>query len=277
MSGSMRPSDGVLRAFGTEGPAHSMPGGRGGAWKAGDLVLKRSGAPLAWLEWQERLLQRVEPPGLRVQRPRRSGDGELVVDGWTAFDHLAGSHAPGRWVEIIAAGDVLHAALLTGSSEPPPATGRTDPWAIADRVAWGEQAVPAIAASDAVLGELLEARRPVRGPSQPVHGDLTGNVLFADGLDPAIIDFSPYVRPASYAVGVIVADAVVWEGAGVALLDRVAGRPDIGQCLLRALIFRHLTAVLLNGRMPAAEAADRYADLRRATLRLASEGAPEER
>lgn len=51
--------------------------------------------------------------------------------------------------------------------------------------------------------------RPVCGPSQLVHGDLSGNVLFAEGLAPAIIDFSPYWRPTSYADAIVVIDAAV--------------------------------------------------------------------
>jgi prepilin-type processing-associated H-X9-DG protein len=112
----------------------------------------------------------------------------------------------------------------------------------------------------------------VRSPaaSQLVHGDLTGNVLFADGLAPGIIDFSPYLRPTAYAVGVVVADAVVWEGADLELLAAVADRPEMGQCLVRALIFRHVTALLLPGRLPAGDAASRYARLRDAAITLAA-------
>jgi hypothetical protein len=38
-------------------------------------------------------------------------------------------------------------------------------------------------------------------------------VLFHDGLPPAIIDFTPYWRPVGYASAIVVADALVWEGA----------------------------------------------------------------
>jgi hypothetical protein len=46
-----------------------------------------------------------------------------------------------------------------------------------------------------------------------IHGDLTGNVLFHDELPPAIIDFTPYWRPLEFQSAVVVADALVWEGA----------------------------------------------------------------
>ncbi len=61
-----------------------------------------------------------------------------------------------------------------------------------------------------------------RSVSQLIHGDLSGNVLFAAGLPPAIIDFSPYWRPVAYASAVVAVDGVLWFGAGEALLQRAA-------------------------------------------------------
>jgi prepilin-type processing-associated H-X9-DG protein len=115
--------------------------------------------------------------------------------------------------------------------------GRTDRWAIGDRVAWDE---PAAGRPGAVkhLPALAAACRPVGAPSQLIHGDLTGNVLFADGLPPLVLDLSPYWRPAPFAAAVVVADALVFEGAGADLAGRLTGEPDGAQYLLRALIFR---------------------------------------
>ena len=56
-----------------------------------------------------------------------------------------------------------------------------------------------------VAARLLAQPDPPDEP-QLVHCDLTGNVLFAAGLPPAVIDISPYWRPPSYAEGVVVAD-----------------------------------------------------------------------
>jgi hypothetical protein len=71
-----------------------------------------------------------------------------------------------------------------------------------------------------------------------VHGDLTGNVLFAEELAPAIIDFSPFWRPPAYASAIVVADAFVWDGADESLIDAVAHIPHFPQFLVRALIMR---------------------------------------
>jgi uncharacterized protein (TIGR02569 family) len=246
-----------------------LPGA--GAWRVGGRVLKRIGSDPSWLDWEARVLSSLEQTGFRIQRPHRSLDGSFVVDGWFARDYLPGAHESGRWPEIISVADALHAAFdaLPPSLVHPLPGPRRDAWARADRIAWDEDPMPpAPGDADAVLGELLEARRPVRLPEQLIHGDLTGNVLFADGLPPGVIDFSPYWRPAGYAIGVIVADAVVWEGADLRLLDAVVGRTEIGQCLLRAMIFRHVTALLLPGRIPDGVAAERYRSLRRAVLAL---------
>jgi hypothetical protein len=70
--------------------------------------------------------------------PLRCRDGELVVDGWTAWPRLAGAHAP-RWAEILAVGERLHRALAGEERRVEVLDARTDGWARADRIAWGEQ------------------------------------------------------------------------------------------------------------------------------------------
>ena len=111
---------------------------------------------------------------------------------------------------MIAAGERFHAAL-EGVPRPSLFDARTDHWAIGDRVAWGE--LPAATFAHVKhLPRLVAALRPVDAPSQLVHGDLTGNVLFADGLPPAVIDFSPYWRPTAFASAVVVGDALALGG-----------------------------------------------------------------
>lgn len=267
------PPPAVLRAFGAKEPPTFLPGGMGGTWRSGDLVLKRSSYEAGWYAWEALVLAAVRTDRVRVQRVRTARDGRFVVNGWVARDFVSGAHEPRRWPEIIEAGDAFHAALaeIPDRLARPPAVRREDAWALADRIAWGELAAPAEPAfSEDALTELLGARRPVAVPSQLVHGDLTGNVLFADGMAPGIIDFSPYVRPAAYAVGVVISDAITWEGADLGLLEGVSGRTEMGQGLVRALIFRQVTALLLPGSLPAGDAARRYARLRRAAIDLAT-------
>ena len=71
-------------------------------------------------------------------------------------------------------------------------------------------------------------------------------MLFAEGLPPAIIDLSLFWRPPAYASAIVVADALVWEGAGEDLLGSMAHIDDWEQFLLRALIFRAVTDELFR-------------------------------
>jgi uncharacterized protein (TIGR02569 family) len=215
----------VLDAFGVRA-AEPLPGGRGRSWRAGHLVLK----PLDWLTaelaYQTEVLASLHPDGFRVAPPLPQ-----TVDGWTAAPYLEGAHEPGRWLEIIAAGRRFHAALAGLPRPGRLLASRDDPWAIGDRVAWGEEHY-------AALEDILDALRPLDEPSQLIHGDLTGNVLFHPTMPPAIIDFAPYWRPAGYASAIVVCDAICWENAPAELAEAVAP-----QHLLRAAIFRGVTSL----------------------------------
>ena len=91
------------------------------------------------------------------------------------------------------------------------------------------------------MPRLVTALRPIEATSQLIQGDLTGNVLFADGLPPAIIDFSPYWRPAGFAAAIVVGDALLWEGADEELPRNYDHVPFFSQYLVRALIYRAVT------------------------------------
>src|SRR5206468_12896903 len=130
---------------------------------------------------------------------------------------------PGRWGEIVEVGESFHRALA-GVERPDFIDRRTHQWAIADRVAWGESPWQRFAHVRHVE-RLAGALRPVDLPAQLVHNDLCSNVLFADGLPPAVIDLAAYWRPPQYATATVVADALTWEGADESLLARVAAVP----------------------------------------------------
>jgi hypothetical protein len=129
-------------------------------------------------------------------------------------------------------------------------------------VAFGELEPPV---RHPLLDRLLPARTPLRAPSQLVHGDLTGNVLFAEGLPPAILDLSLYFRPPGFATAVVLADALVFEGAGEALAAELAHVDELGQLLVRALAFRLVTDRLARPDEPVAPA---YAPAVELALRL---------
>jgi len=125
------------------------------------------------------------------------------------------------------------------------------PWTIGDQVAWDERDPgPLLGPSAGQLAgqvrRLLAVLRPLDLPSQLIHADLAGNVLFADGVPPAVIDFSPLERPAGLPLAVVAVDALMWKGARPEVLDQLAGEPELDQLLARALVYRLVTESILR-------------------------------
>jgi Ser/Thr protein kinase RdoA (MazF antagonist) len=170
----------------------------------------------------------------------RAADGKWTVNGWSAAQFVTGAEPDHRqtprWAEIVGAGRALHRALAP-FSQPEFVRAADSRWAVADRIAWGEQSSRLLPELAAVAVRLRPALTSL-GPDQLVHGDLTGNVLFADGLPPAVIDLSLYWRPCPYADGVVVADALCWHEAPRSLASDL--RVPIA-AVARALLFRIAT------------------------------------
>jgi uncharacterized protein (TIGR02569 family) len=141
---------------------------------------------------------------------------------------------------VVRAGIAFRAAVA-GLTRPAWLGVRDEPWSYGDRVAWNELPVRASPAAMELLRPLLDARRPVDLAAQAVHGDPAGNVLFAAGLPPAIIDWPLYWRPPSWVSAVSVVDALCWQGAGPDLPARWSHLPEWGQMLVRALVYRIIT------------------------------------
>jgi uncharacterized protein (TIGR02569 family) len=219
----------VLTGFGLDVQTPIRPVGR--AMVAGDVVLKPVDDE-AEAAWVAEVLSSLVSDDIRIARPVRSDDGRWVVDGWAAWQRISGRPAL-KWNDILTAGRALHAATRT-LDRPAVLDERTHAWAQADRMAWDEADAPDLA----VAASLRARLRTLDLDAQVVHGDLTGNVLFADGDRPGVIDFSPYWRPPGWALAVVVVDAVVWHGAPVTLADALADEPEADQLLGRATLFR---------------------------------------
>lgn len=238
----------VLAAFGAKGQARPLPGGQGGTWCADGIVLKRTGLRTE-TAWRAHTLNALPKSAeFRVAPPVRSMDGTWTVTGWEAWRLVPGTADERRVDDVVRVGRAFHAALAD-VPRPRFLDERDDPWSRADRFSWGpgaggaaEQGFPA--GEFGLVEPLLAARTPLaEDASQVVHGDLLGNVLFADaeGLPPAIIDWAPYWRPAGWATAVAVVDALCWYGAGPDVLDRWQDVPDWRQLLVRALLYRIAT------------------------------------
>jgi uncharacterized protein (TIGR02569 family) len=250
------PPEHVLSAFGLSGVG-PIPLGAAweGGWRCGEVVLSMV-AENARAAWSARVRETLFVDGVRLARPVRSTDGRYVVSGWRADTFVAGQPEP-RHDEVVSAAVRLHEA--TGKLERPRflTQGPTAPWAdvdvfiAADRAAGEErpmQSVPAAARAASptaegqrsveLINQLAGLRRPTKSPNQLVDGDLYGTVLFAGTAAPGITDITPYWRPASWAAGVVVVDALSWGEADEGLIDRWNALPEWPQMLLRALMFR---------------------------------------
>ena len=241
----------MLEAFGVDrGALAHLEGGEGTSWRAGDLVLK-PGLDQRFVAWLASLGEQLDTGDrFRLANPVAALDGRFVVGGWSATAWMAGEPRPGEVRPLLDVSADLHAALrATAIAWPAFLRARTDRWATADRVAWGEER-PSRFSSPAMSDVFDELDRfllkPWRGDApQLVHADLTGNVLFDEGeeLPPAVIDLSPYFRPALFADAVVVVDAVAWHDAS--LDEAVAfatASPFSRDALARAVVFRLVAA-----------------------------------
>jgi uncharacterized protein (TIGR02569 family) len=232
----MVPPKHVRSAFGCTALPVPLPGGEGEASRCGDIVLKPC-HDAAEAEWIAKLHLDITPDGFRLPQPVRSASGVWIVDGWQAWTLVEGHHSRSRWPEVIATCRAFHRATAAVSMSTSLAW-RDSPFARADRIAWGEEPPEVAPSLRPIVDQLLALLEPIVLPSQLIHGDFTENVLFADGQPPAVIDVSPYWRPAAYAEAIVIVDALDWCGADTSILDLVADIPEIYQLMARAELFR---------------------------------------
>src|SRR5690348_16254771 len=133
----MRPGPEVLTSFGASADLVSLPGGRGTAWRAGEVVLKPAGDPRV-ARWTADLYRDLNPqdpldalaarrdplaarrdplaarrdalaarrdalaarrdPGFRVPRPLRTVAESGATGDWVAQDPLAGAWVAWQWL-----------------------------------------------------------------------------------------------------------------------------------------------------------------------------------
>ncbi len=251
-----RPPEHVLATFGVKsGEPEQLGAGWEGGWRYGEIVLAQI-TDHARAAWSAKVRETLFVDGLLLARPVRSTDGRYVVSGWRADTFVAGAPEP-RDDEVVATGVRLHEAtsklerprFLTQMPVPP--WTDVDVFTAADRAAWEDRprqnlplGAPVLPETEdrtkatELLTQLAGLRKPTKSPSQLVHGDLYGTVLFAGAAAPGITDITPYWRPASWAAGVVVVDALSWGDADDGLVERWDALPEWPQMLLRALMFR---------------------------------------
>lgn len=233
------PPSHVVDAFGLTGVVTPTQGPD--VWRVGPSALKRVDHQAA-VEWICGLLTGRQPAsGFRLPTPIAAKDGRWVVDGWAASTWIAGAEDGSRWRAILDTADRFH-DWLSDLQRPAWLDDIDDPWRTADRMAWDEQPIEVLPPFVPLIEELASMQGSITPASQLIHGDLTGNVLFAEGLRPGIIDPTLYWRPLGYATAVVAVDCFEWEGVGHDVLDHVAATPDGAQLLVRAALFRIIRA-----------------------------------
>lgn len=229
------PPASVLDAFQAKNPV-LLPGGEGRTYRARNIILKPADNERE-TSWIAETLNGIKRGGFRLPLYIKSTTGKWVVNGWSAQQYVEGRHSKTRWKEVIETCVLFHKALRR-VPKPTFISKKMSPWSVADRIAWGEQKVVCYPQLKDLLTCLFSVIRPVNLPNQLIHGDFTENILFADDLPPAVIDFSPYWRPGEFAVAIVVADALVWGGAKASILEYVKDMTEINQMIVRAEIRR---------------------------------------
>ena len=234
----VQPSKTVLEAFGAAGTPSPLAGGQDENFRSGDTVFKPAKNDEE-TNWLAKFYSSADQDGFRLPKPIRSNIGGFVFDGWQAWEFLEGEHRENHWLETIEVCVQFHNAI---SKYPIPEyfeRREQNPWVVADKLTFGEideiEYHPKIAPAVKALRSCL---KPIEQHPQLIHGDFGGNVLFSENQPPAIIDFSPYWRPIPFAVGVVIADAIVWSGAKVSLIEAGGRFEDFDQHLARAELRR---------------------------------------
>jgi uncharacterized protein (TIGR02569 family) len=240
----------VRTAFGVrEAEPRPRPHLPGPAWSC-DGVLLRPVSDTVLAAWSAATAEELSGSGVdgvRVARPVRASDGRRVVSGWAACHDVAGQVRP-RHDDVVAVSLRLHRATAK-MSRPRFVDDRDDILARADRMAFGERSVPLDAETGGDLfTELVRRRTTLPVPSQLVHGDLFGTVLFdgpegpdgptAEQAPPAVLDIVPFWRPVEWAAAVVVIDALAWGGADAGIVTRWSHLVQWPQMLLHGLLFR---------------------------------------
>ncbi len=233
----MFPSKQVIASFGVRGNTRRLTGGQGTTYLVGKTVFKQVENEVV-TRWVIDTLAQIEQRGFRIPRFLVSTSGEFLVDGWVAYDFLPGTHVKGRWIEKRGVLDAFHRSLKN-VSYPPFLEARMDPWARADKMAWGEMIIECHSWLQPFVNKLTAEIKPLQPLNQVIQGD-PGNIIFTEDEAPAIIDFSPYWRPADFSLAVLIVDALVWEDATNSILEYFRDVRQLNQLLVRAELRRIL-------------------------------------
>lgn len=241
----------VLKAFNCAGVPRLLHGGEGRSFLVGDAVFKPIRAEdNERYEWAGNLLSKLNGAGFRISVPLKTTAGRYVHAGWGATRYEPGEEIRGRWSEKLSACRAFHHALHALPISPMPFSANR--WAQAHRIAWQDSELPSSIHPVArrTIAHIFQRYEPTERSTQVIHSDLCGNILFADGQAPLVIDFSPAYSAPEYAEAILVADAIAWERAPLDLISELPTTFDYRQMLLRAVNFRVITMALFHPTQP---------------------------
>lgn len=206
--GSSYPPKQVLETFGIQDEVEPLSGASKRAYLAGSIILKYSpeSTEEEWV-WLSGLLDRTHSDDFRIQKFIKSQESKYLVDGWVAYERLPGDFQNDaihlrKKREVL---EIFHDAI---KDEPLPlhmTSERTDPWGLADYMAWGEQPIKCHDRLWKSIEDIVDLIEPLDLPKQLIQGD-PQNILFSETEPPAMIDLSWHYRPADFALAVLVVD-----------------------------------------------------------------------
>ncbi len=207
------PSLAVLKAFGCKHNPVKITGGQNHNFRSGDIVLKPA-VDNEETNWIAEFYLNTVIPGVKLPVPVRCMNGEFIFNGWQAWEYIDGEHNFKDWNKIIEVCLRFHDGIKHVSKPEYFPKREQNPWVVADKAVWDGLEMNFHPILKPHIEKLESLLKPVSDEPQLIHGDFGGNVLFSANSNPAVIDFSPYWRPAQFAIGVIIADAFVWNNAG---------------------------------------------------------------
>lgn len=194
------------------------------------------------------IIDKIVPEGYRLSKPIRSTDGTFVSHGWVCTRFERGHEARGKIEEKLRVSRLFHRDLSGVNVQDFPRPDHA--WSKAHQIAWQAKELPEDIhkeARDMIINLLRKVSLLQRYNLQVVHGDLSGNILFDDTLEPLVIDFSPTVAPVEYAEAILACDCIAWQGSPVSEIDLLPDSELYKEMITRAVIFRLTVAAIGSG------------------------------
>ncbi|QUI25306.1 hypothetical protein HZI73_24725 [Vallitalea pronyensis] len=230
----------VLKSFRVDKVGVPLEGGQSTSVKYGDIVIK----PIEdehYYNYSSNIFYHLDNHGYRISRPIKNNQGQFVIDNYGASRYEPGKHDLSRIEDILEVSELLHRDLKGLNIKHVPVF--ENPWAKAQEVLWRDAKLPHHWDDKVyeIICPMLQQLKKLEVEYQLIHSDLGGNVLFCEGKEPLVIDFSPTFAPLGYADAIIISDNIAWDGLAMSTLKRLNKYKDYKEYIKFAVAFRVLT------------------------------------